>query len=153
MFTFSTGGEPDHMVWVNPNNVSHVIPKGKNFTYIHMSNGDKHMVDAKFNDVVTKLHAFLEHVSWQCSPGKIPKRLMEHFLHVKYSIQVSIRPSFALIYAVNALGQSISMNSILAQSTKRLIRARWVNSNAMWPALMRRHRCSKSNTICYLMMG
>jgi uncharacterized protein YlzI (FlbEa/FlbD family) len=63
MFTYSTGGEPDHKVWVNPNHVSHVMPKGNNFTWIHMSNGEKHMVDAKFTHVVEKLQAFLEHVS------------------------------------------------------------------------------------------
>jgi uncharacterized protein YlzI (FlbEa/FlbD family) len=62
MTTYSTGGEPDHKVWVNPNHVSHVMPKGKNFTWIHMSNGDKHLVDAEFNDVVGNLQDFLERV-------------------------------------------------------------------------------------------
>jgi uncharacterized protein YlzI (FlbEa/FlbD family) len=60
MFIYSTGGEPDHKVWVNPYHVMHVIPKGKNFTWIHMSNGDKHMVDGKFEDVAGQLQAFVE---------------------------------------------------------------------------------------------
>jgi hypothetical protein len=62
MFTYSTGGEPDHKVWVNPNHVVYLQPKGNNFTWIHMSNGDKHMVDANFENVATKLQTFLEHV-------------------------------------------------------------------------------------------
>jgi len=63
MFVFSTGGEPDHKVWVNPNHVIHVHPRGQNFAWIHMSNGDKFLVEAKFGDVIGKLQAFLEHVS------------------------------------------------------------------------------------------
>jgi hypothetical protein len=60
MLTYSTGGEPDHTVAVNPLHVAFIEPKGKNWTYIHLSDGSKHLVDATFNQVVDELRRWLE---------------------------------------------------------------------------------------------
>lgn len=58
MLMYNTGGEPDHKVAVNPNHVVYVAPKGNNFTWIYVSNGDKFLVDAKFERVVGELKTF-----------------------------------------------------------------------------------------------
>ena len=54
MIVFKTGSEPNHKVSINPNQVVYLEANG-GFTWIHLSNGSKLLVDGKFDNVVLEL--------------------------------------------------------------------------------------------------
>ena len=53
---YRTGTEPNHKVGLNIHHISHVQPEGKQWTWIHMVNGDKFMIDGPYNDVIEELN-------------------------------------------------------------------------------------------------
>jgi hypothetical protein len=59
MIKFSTGPEKDHAVAINPRMVTHAEPRG-NYTWIHLVNGPKHLVDEEYDKVCHMLTTALE---------------------------------------------------------------------------------------------
>lgn len=59
IITYKTGGEPEHRVAICINHIAYLSPKGA-FTYIHLTNGERFLVDGLFAEVRDHLEAALE---------------------------------------------------------------------------------------------
>jgi hypothetical protein len=54
MMTFKIGDEPDHVIAINPLRVTYLKRNGSGLTWIHLSDGSKHLVYGQF-DVVAEI--------------------------------------------------------------------------------------------------
>jgi hypothetical protein len=59
IITYRTGGEPEHRVAISVMHIAYLTPKG-NFTYVHLTNGEKFLVHGAFEDSRDELKAILE---------------------------------------------------------------------------------------------
>lgn len=59
IITYRTGSEPNHKVAISVRHIACLTPNG-GFTYIHLVNGEKYLVDGSFDGHRDKLEVIME---------------------------------------------------------------------------------------------